>query len=74
MKNAKTYWRLCCAAAVLLSVLALSPLVIPPGEAGPMLAGIPRTLWMGFLVNVALVVLTLVGSFVHPAMNTEEDA
>ena len=74
MKNAKTYWRLCCAAAVLLSALALTPFVIPAGEPGPMLGGIPRTLWTGFLVTVALVALTLVGSLVHPAMNTDEDA
>jgi len=31
-----------------------------------MIAGIPYTLWMGFLVSVLLVIVTWIGTKVHP--------
>ncbi len=60
------YWRLCCGAAAVLSVLAFTPLVIPPGRYEPMLAGMPLTLWAGILIAFGLVVLTYIGARVHP--------
>lgn len=74
MRNPAIYWKLCCAGAILLAVLTLTPLVIPAGVATPLLGGVPRTLWAGILIAIAFVVLTFIGSRVHPAMNTEEDA
>ena len=74
MRNSATYWKLCCAGAILLAVLTLTPLVIPQGEMAPLLGGVPRTLWAGILIAIAFVVLTFIGSRVHPAMHTEEDA
>ncbi len=67
MQNKKTlYWRLCCGAMVVLSVLTFTPLVIPAGRYEPMLAGVPLTLWAGIAIAVAMVALTLVGTYVHP--------
>ena len=67
MQNKKTlYWRLCCLAMVVLSVLTFTPLVIPQGRYEPMLAGVPLTLWAGIAIAVAMVALTYVGTHVHP--------
>ncbi len=67
VRNTKTLsWRLCCGAAAVLSVLAFTPLVIPPGRYQPMLAGMPLTLWAGIGIACALVALTYVGARVHP--------
>ncbi len=65
-------WRLCCAGAILLSVITFTPLVIRPGQIEPRLFGLPHTLWAGMLVAFGLVLLTLVGSLVHPARHEEE--
>jgi len=67
VRNAKTlYWRLCCLAVAVLSVVTFTPLVIPAGRYEPMLGGVPLTLWAGIGVAVALVVLTFIGTRVHP--------
>lgn len=67
VRNTKPfYWRLVCGAAALVSVLAFTPLVIPPGRYAPMLAGVPLTLWAGIGIACALVALTYVGGRVHP--------
>ena len=72
MENKKTlYWRLCCLAVAVLSVITFTPLVIPEGRYEPMLAGVPLTLWAGIAIAVAMVALTLVGTYVHP---DEEEA
>lgn len=70
MQNSKTfYWRLCCGAVGVLSVLTFTPLVIPAGRYQPMLGGVPLTLWAGIAIAVALVALTFVGARVHPGHN-----
>ena len=67
MQNKKNlYWRLCCGAMVVLSVLTFTPLVIPAGRYEPMLGGVPLTLWAGIFIAVAMVALTYVGTRVHP--------
>ena len=66
-KLKKQLWRIYCAAAILLTILAFSPLVIPEGKHLPMLAGLPYTLWMGILLSAALVLLTYLATRVHPA-------
>ena len=60
------YWRLCCLAFVVLSLLSFTPLVIPPGVTEPMFGNLPRTLWSGILVAFAILILTLAGVLVHP--------
>ncbi len=55
--------------AILLTVAAFSPLVIPPGQYRPLFMGMPYTLWTGILVSVLLVVVTFLGILVHPGQN-----
>lgn len=72
MIRKKTLWTLCCASVILLTILALSPAVIPTGRHTPMLAGLPYTLWTGILVSVLLVLITWVGTRVHPGETEEQ--
>jgi hypothetical protein len=71
-KNEK-YWRICIAIVLFLVVIGFTPLFIPAGIYKPMLLGIPYSLWMGFLVTLILVVLTYIGSRVHPGTDKIED-
>ena len=59
MNSRRLYWRLCCAAAFLLSALTY-------------LFGVPHTLWASVLVAVGLVVLTFIGTRVHPGRRQED--
>ena len=68
----KTYWYLCVAAVVLLSVITFSPLVIPAVVFEPMLFGLPYTLWVTFLIMILFVVITYIGTRVHPGRNDED--
>lgn len=65
-KKKSTYWHLCIAGVVLVSILTFTPLVIPEGIYQPMLAGVPYTLWMGIVVAIVLVTLTYFGTKFHP--------
>jgi len=47
-------------------ILIFTPLVIPVGKSDPFLLGMPYTLWMGILVSLILLGLTIIGSLVHP--------
>jgi hypothetical protein len=66
MKKNKTAWTACSIGVVVLCILAFSPLIIPTGKSEPLLWGIPRTLWAGILVYALIVVLTFIGTHVHP--------
>jgi len=68
----KTYWYLCVAAAVLLSIITFTPLVIPKGVYEPMLWGIPYTLWVSFFVMILFVIITYIGTRVHPGRNDKD--
>ena len=72
IKKKKLYWKWSCIAAVVLCILPFTPLVIPSGVYKPMLFGIPYSLWTSFLITVALVILTFIGTRVHPDMKDEE--
>ncbi len=65
-------WRACCAAMVLVAIVSFTPIVIPPGQHEPTLAGLPRTLWTGLLVSVTIILLVLVGAYVHPDRDHDE--
>ncbi len=73
MHMKKKYWNMSCVAAVVLSLVTFTPLVIPQGVSKPMLGGIPYSLWTSFIITVALVVLTFIGTRVHPGMEEEEE-
>ena len=66
MKKQCRAWKLCIAGMVALCVLSFTPLVIPAGQSTPMVLGVPRTLWLGILIYAAMVVLTWIGTRVHP--------
>ena len=59
-------WRICCAAAVAAMVLAFTPVFLPVGVFDPKLGGMPYALWAGIAFCVGMVVLTAVGTVVHP--------
>ena len=66
-------WNACIACAVVLFLFSFSPIVLSPGEASPSLLGIPRTLWLGLLAYIALVVVTYIGTRVHPDETGEQE-
>jgi len=70
MKNNKRIWQLCVAAVIFIIILTFSPLVIAQGKIQPFLFGLPYTLWIGILLTVALVIITLIAGNVLP--NDEE--
>ncbi len=73
MEKKRLYWKIACIAAILLCILTFTPLVIPQGIAKPELAGVPYSLWTSFIISVLLVVLTFIGTRVHPGMQNEEE-
>lgn len=70
--NKAKYWKICCGLVIILSLLTFTPLVIPIGEYEPMLFGVPYSLWTSFIITVLLVVLTFIGTIVHPGVHREE--
>jgi protein-S-isoprenylcysteine O-methyltransferase Ste14 len=73
MKPNRKHWRICVALVGIIVLLGYTPLLIPKGIYNPMLFGIPYTLWLGILVTVILVVLTYIGSRVHPGTDQNEE-
>ena len=73
MPQPKTiYWKICVALAIFLTTLTFTPLVIPAGVYQPELLGMPYTLWVSILLTVLLVLLTYVGTRVHPGRNSDD--
>lgn len=66
-------WRISIIVVIVLTALGLSPLVIPSGVFKPSFIGMPYTLWMGILVCICLVLMTFIGSKVHPGNNNENE-
>ncbi len=66
MKKQSLAWKLCIAGMVALCILSFTPLVIPAGQSTPLFFGVPRTLCLGILIYAAMVVLTWIGTRVHP--------
>ncbi len=73
MKKKRLYWNISCIAALVLCIITFTPLVIPQGVSSPKLGGVPYSLWTSFIITVLLVVLTFIGTRVHPGMHKEED-
>ncbi len=68
----KRVWGLCCAGVLILVALCFSPLVLSQGIYEPMFMGVPWTLWTSILIAVAVVILNLIGAFVHPGCEETE--
>jgi hypothetical protein len=66
MKNKKLIWRICVTAVILIVILTFSPLVTGSGKIYPFLFGLPFTLWMGIILTITLVVITLIAGYVLP--------
>ena len=64
-KKRKLFWRITCIAAVILIVIAFTPLIIPAGKINPKLLSMPFTLWINMLITIALVFLTYIGGRLH---------
>lgn len=62
----KTAWHILIVCAFLLTIITFTPLVIPEGVYQPELFGMPYTLWLSILVTIGYVVLTFIGTKVHP--------
>lgn len=72
-KPNKTYWHICIVAVVVLSIITFTPLVIPKGVYEPMVLGIPYTFWVTFLIMIIYVVLTFIGTRIHPGRHEDDD-
>ncbi len=72
MKKSNPFWKICIGAMGLLCLLSFTPLVIPSGVADPSFLGVPRTLWTSILIYVAMVVVTFLGTLVHPEAGDKE--
>lgn len=68
----RRYWRILRTAAIILCLLVFTPFVIPAGVHKPELFGVPYSLWTSFLITVALVFLTYLGTKVHRSNDEEE--
>jgi len=66
-------WRCCCILALGLAVASFSPLVLTAGRVGPRVLGLPFTLWAGISVSFAFVLLTFIGTRVHPDRESTGD-
>jgi hypothetical protein len=73
MKDKKRkYWRILRMIAIVLCLLTFTPLVIPKNAYKPELFGVPYSLWTSYLITIALVVLTYLGTKVHRSADEEE--
>lgn len=66
-------WRILRTLAIALCLLTFTPFVIPEGVHKPELFGVPYSLWTSFLITVALVFLTYLGTKVHRGTEEETD-
>jgi len=72
MRKPKLGWKICIAIFIILSVISFTPLVLPQNVYKPEVLGIPYTLWTSFLITLAFVLLTYVGTKLHPGNKEEE--
>ncbi len=74
MKSKKNIlWLLCCISAAAIVIIGLTPLTIPENVFHPKFLGVPYTLWVSMLLSVLLVILTILGTLVHPGKNKSEE-
>ena len=64
---------MCIVIFIILTIISFSPLIIPQGQFKPELFGIPYTMWTGFLITISLVVLTFIGTKLHPGTKEKEE-
>lgn len=64
--NKKQIWKLCRIAVIVLIPVSFSPLIIPNGVHRPEVLGMPYALWMGISLYIVLILITWIGTLVHP--------
>lgn len=57
---------------MVLAILTFTPVVTPHGKATPEVMGMPYTMWVGLLWTILLVVITWIGTQVHPGFEDKE--
>lgn len=74
MKNKRksNVWLLCMLVALILVIITFTPLVTPQGKFRPFLFGLPFTIWTGILISTGLVMVTFIGSFLHPGSDKKD--
>lgn len=55
-------WLLCRIMVVILSIFAFSPLTLSQNNPYPYLFGLPRTLWIGIIISLAFIFVTIIGA------------
>ncbi len=68
----KILLRLLTIAALVLSCITFTPLVIPYGKHEPSLFFFPYTIWTGLIVALLLVLVTYLATRVHPGNEEDE--
>lgn len=69
--NRNMIWNLCCVLVVIISLLTFTPLITPSQKYTPELMGMPYTLWTGIIQAIVLVLLTFIGTIIHPGNKTK---
>lgn len=64
-KKRNKQWRIIVIAALTLTILAFSPLVLKPGKIEPTLLSMPFTLWVSIVITIVLVILTYIGGRIY---------
>ena len=67
--NKNLLWLICRFAMGVLVILTFTPVVIPSTIYEPMLFNMPYTLWAGIMIALSMVLLTYIGTRVHPGRN-----
>lgn len=62
-----TPWAVTCSLVAAVSLFTFTPYVLQQGVLSPDLAGVPYVLWVGILIYIAILLLTIVGARVHPS-------
>jgi len=70
--NKKALWWICCISAAVIVIISFTSLAIPENTSEPRWMGMPYVLWVSMLLSVLLVVLTVLGTLVHPGNRQTE--
>jgi uncharacterized membrane protein len=71
-KIERNIWKMCYFLAIGIVVISFTPLVLAPEKIYPYVMGMPYNLGVSMLLSFVLVLLTIVGTFVHPGKFDED--
>ena len=67
-----TPWVVTCSLVAAVSLFTFTPYVLQQGVSSPDFAGVPYVLWVGILIYIAILLLTIVGARVHPSIENRD--